>query len=131
MILAEAQSRSGEPSVLLMNMLLAKLQLTERASSTTKLCLAVTNPRISVAQPSLSGSASVNAMGLLETCKKQAMRWFVPLDIVRHISRKLKLHKISVVYRLQTAISEERYCQQLPLTMVDLVKLFRTYQSLA
>ena len=30
-----------------------KLQITERGSSTTKLCLAVTNPRISVAQPSL------------------------------------------------------------------------------
>ena len=30
-----------------------KLQITERGSSTTKLCLAVTNPRISGAQPSL------------------------------------------------------------------------------
>jgi len=67
MILAEAQSRYGESSFFLVNAPL-KLQITERGSSTTKLCLAVANPRISGAQPSLKGSASVHIMKRKEAC---------------------------------------------------------------
>ena len=42
----------------------------KRGRSMMKLSLAVTSPRISVTQPSLSGSISVNVMERLETCKK-------------------------------------------------------------
>ena len=63
-----------------------KLQITERGSSTTKLCLAVTNPRISGAQPSLKGSASALCHETLKKpAEKQEMGWFVLLDTVRHI----------------------------------------------
>ena len=63
-----------------------KLQLSERGSSTTKLCLAVTNPRISGAQPSFKRLRLCSCHDTIKKpAEKQEMGWSVLLDYVGHI----------------------------------------------